>query len=140
MSLNTRIIDGDGRNAKITGRNQLVVSPLDYSTFYNSENASDNVAVNVLLPKTRMRFVITDIILAGDRAIAANGAVSQVYENFVGPTDSTVTTLIYKDEIAKQTRAVLTGLNIIVTEGAWVNLIADDTVVRANIGGYWIDA
>lgn len=126
--------------ARITSRGQLVTAPLGFSQFYTNQNAVDNTAVNLVKPKAGKRFVITDIVLSGDRSIAANGAVVDLFENSTGPTNGTVTTQIYQDEIAKQTRAVLVGLNIIVSEGVWVNLKADDTIVRANIGGYYIEA
>jgi ABC-type molybdate transport system permease subunit len=124
--------------ALVTKRGQQVVAPLEYSEFYTATTVSNNVAVNVIKPRTGKNFAITDIILSGDRSIGANGAVTQVYENTTGPTDTTITKLIYADEIAKQTRAVLTGLNIIVTVGSWVNVVSDDVQVRANIAGYYI--
>lgn len=37
-----------------------------------------------------------------------------------------------------KTRAVIPNLNILVSKGAWVNLIADDTIIRANIAGYYV--
>ena len=125
--------------AEITKRGQVVVAPLDFSTFYSAQTAANNVPVNVTIPNTRKSFIMTDIVLAGDRSIGASGAVTKIYENSVGPTDTAITKLIYEDEIAKQTRAILTGLNIIVTEGVWINVVSDDVIVRCNIGGYFID-
>jgi hypothetical protein len=126
--------------ALVTKRGQQIVAPLEYSEFYTATTISNNVPVNVIEPRTGKNFAITDIILSGDRSIAANGAVVQVYENSIGPTDTTIAKLIYADEIARQTRAVLTGLNIIVTTARWVNVVSDDVQVRANIGGYYIDS
>jgi hypothetical protein len=123
----------------VTKRGQLVTSPLAYSEFYTAVTVSNDVPVNVIAPKTGKNFAITDIILSGDRSIAANGAVVQVYENSTGPTGTAITKLIYTDEISKQTRAVLTGLNIIVTAGRWVNVVSDDVQVRANIAGYYME-
>lgn len=122
----------------VTRRGQLIVAPLDYSEFYTATTVSNNVAVNVIAPRTGLNFAITDIILSGDRSIGANGAVVQVYENSNGPTDTAITKLIYADEIARQTRAVLTGLNIIVSPARWVNVVSDDVQVRANIAGYYL--
>jgi hypothetical protein len=99
----------------------------------------DDTPANLLGPKAGKRFVITEIILTGDRSIALNGAITQVYEASDDST-ATVSKLIYEDEIGKQTRAVLTGLNIIVSEAVWVNVVADDVIVRANVAGYYIDA
>jgi len=138
--IKTVIKGGNGGGiANVTTRNQLVTSPLDFSIFYTASTASNNVAVNVVPPMTGKNFVITDLILSGDRSIAQNGAVTEVYENSIGPTSATVTKTIYTDEIAKQTRAVLTGLNIIVTEARWVNVKSDDVIVRCNIAGYYVE-
>ena len=127
----------NGKLVEISKRGQLVTAPLDFSTFYQGSTASNNVAVNVVGPKAGSQFIITDIILAGDRSIGANGAVVDIFENSVGPTDGTITKQIYQDEIAKQTRAVLTGLNLIVSAGRWVNVKSDDVIVRCNIAGYY---
>lgn len=124
--------------ALVTRRGQLIVAPLEYSQFYTATTVSNNVPVNVIEPRTGLNFSITDIILSGDRNIGANGAVVQVYENSIGPTDTTVTKLVYADEVARQTRAVLTGLNIIVSPARWVNVVSDDVQVRANIAGYYL--
>jgi hypothetical protein len=63
-----------------------------------------------------------------------------VYENLTGPTDTTVDTQVIQEEIAKQTRMTATGLNIVVSEGAWINVKSDDVVIRCNISGYYVDA
>ena len=141
MSIQIRIVGGDERNeAKVTKLNQLVTAPLSFSKFYTASVIVDDTPVNVVVPMTGRNFIITDIILTGDRSIGANGAVTTLYENSVGPTDSTETAVIITEEIAKQSRMVATGLNIKVTEGRWVNVVADDTIVRANVAGYYVEA
>ncbi len=129
-----------GAKAIVTPRGQVVTSPLDFSKFYLGSTASANVAVNVVPPKTGKCFIITTIILSGDRSIGVNGAVTDVYENTTGPTDGTVHTQIIQEEIAKQTRMVASDVNIIVPQGAWVNVKSDDVIVRCNIAGYYVDA
>jgi hypothetical protein len=125
---------------KITNRGQIVTGDLDFSKFYLGSAVSNNVAVNVVPPKSNMCFVITGIILSGDRSVGANGAVVDVFENTIGPTDGTISNQIIQEEIAKQTRMTATGLNIEVTKGSWVNVKSDDVIVRCNIAGYYVDA
>ena len=43
-------------------------------------------------------------------------------------------------EIPKKTSLTLTGLNIIVTEGRWVNVKTDDDDVFATVAGYFVTA
>jgi hypothetical protein len=141
MSIQTRIVGGGTRNeASVTNLNELVVAPLAPSKFYNGQTVSNNVPVNVVEPKKRNRFIITAIIMSGDRSIGANGAVSVIYENGVSGTDTTQDAVVITEEIAKQTRMVATGLNIVVPEGKWVNVTSDDVIVRVNIAGYYVAA
>lgn len=130
----------DGSVAKVTCRNQLVTGALSYSQFYTANAAVINTAYNVVAPKTNKRFVITDMIIAADRGVSStNGAIIDVYEA-TGPAVTTVSKQIYQDEITKLGRAVITGLNIITTEGVWINLKTDDNNVRINLGGYYVDS
>lgn len=139
MSIQSRIVGGSKRNeVEVTNFGQLVVAPLAFSKFYNASTTVNDTPVNVIEPLRRRKFIITDIILSGDRSIGANGAVTTVYENNISGTDATQTKIIITEEIAKQTRMVATGLNIEVAEGRWVNVVSDDVIVRANIGGYYV--
>lgn len=131
---------GKNKNSpQITNRGQLVTGALSFEKFYLGSTIANNTAVNVVPPVTGKCFVITSIILSGDRSIAVNGAVTDVFENLTGPTDGTVNTQIIQEEIAKQTRMTATGLNILVSRGAWVNVKSDDVIVRCNIAGYYVD-
>lgn len=132
-----------GKNSnspQITDRGQLVTGALSFEQFYLGSTASNNVAVNVVPPKTGQRFVITSIILSADRSVGLNGAVTDIFENTTGPTNGTVDKQIIQEEIGKQTRMVAPALNIIVTEGRWVNVKSDDVIVRCNIAGYYVKA
>lgn len=131
---------GKNKNSpQITDRGQLVTGALSFEKFYLGSCIANNTAVNVVPPKPGKCFVITAIILSGDRSIATTGAVTDVFENLTGPTNGTINTEIIQEEIAKQTRMTATGLNIIVSRGAWVNVKADDVIVRCNIAGYYVD-
>jgi hypothetical protein len=134
-------IVGGSRNtgARVTQRGQLVVAPLEYSRFYTGTATLVNTAVNLVKPQTHKKFVITDIIISSNRDVGVNGAIVDIYEA-LSPSTTTVTREIYQDEVAKQTRASLIGLNVlIVDEGRWINFKTDDASVRCNLAGYYID-
>lgn len=138
MSIKVLITDEvTGTSPIVTKSGQLVTGEIDFSTFYTATAGTDNVAVNLVPPKAGMNFIITAIVLSANRNVGANGAVVDLFENSVGPTDGTVAKQIFQDEIAKQTRATLTGLNIKVTAAHWVNIKTDDDDVRGNIAGYY---
>ena len=141
MSIQTRIAGGKKRNeALVTDLGQLVVAPFSPSNFYLGSTVSNNVPVNVVIPKKKHKFIITSIILSADRSVAQNGAVTTIFENGIGPTGTAVEKVIITEEIAKQTRMTATGLNIEVTEGKWINVVSDDVIVRCNIAGYFVGA
>ena len=137
--INVKVI-GDTTSAKVSRNGQLVTGDLDFSTFYLGTTIANNTPVNVVEPVMGKKFIITAIILSGDRSIAQNGAVTDVYESSVGPVDGTITKQIIQEEIAKQTRMTAIGLNIEVGEGRWINVKSDDVVIRCNIAGYYVDA
>ena len=139
--ITTSIKSGDGGGvAKVTSRGQLVTAPLEFSEIYTASCIANNTAVNLVTPKPNQRFVITTIILNGDRSIAVNGAITDLFESIGGPISAVVSKSILRLEILKQGSVALTGLNIILSEGVWLNVKADDVIVRANIAGYYVSA
>ena len=128
-----------GRVATVTDNHQLVTAPLSFSMFHSVTATVTGTGYNVIAPKSGKSFVITDIILGADRSVGLNGAIVDLY-CATGPDEATVEISILQDEIAKQDKLILTGLNIFVDEGFWVNVKTDDNNVRANISGYYIPA
>jgi hypothetical protein len=125
-------------SAKVSDREELIVGPREASKFYTNTAIVNNTPVNVVVPRTGRIFVITAIVLSGDRGIGSNGAVVDLYESDISGTDATVETQIIQDEIAKQTRLVLTNLYITTRPGRWINVKADDVQVRANVAGFYV--
>lgn len=141
MSIQSRIVGGVKRNeAVVTELGEVAVSPLFFSKFYNGATAANDVPVNIVPPKHGMIFIIKAIILSGDRSIGASGAVTALYENNTSGVDTVQESVIITEEIGKQTRMVVSGVNIAVTQGKWVNLVSDDVIVRCNIEGYYVNS
>jgi hypothetical protein len=141
MSIQSRIVGGKDRTeVLVTKFGQIITSPIDFSTFYLGSTAADDVPVNVVPPKSGFFFVVTSIILSGDRSIGANGAVTTVFTSDIGPVDTVQESVIITEEIAKQTRMTTVALNIRVPEAKWVNVVSDDVIVRCNISGYYVGA
>lgn len=133
-------IIGQTAETKVSDEGALATGDVAFSKFYLGSAIAANTAVNVVPPKVGYKFIIKAIILSGDRSIGVNGAITDVFENTTGPTDGTVVAQIIQEEIAKQTRMVATGLSIEVTQGSWVNVKADDVIVRCNIAGFYVPA
>lgn len=139
--IDTQLKDGQGAGtyARITTRGELAVGPLAHSTPSAQTMNSANTAVNFFSPKAGKQFIITSIVLVGDRQIGVNDATVQIY----GATEAdstTATQAIINVDIAKNSSLALTGLDWEVTEGLFLNGVADDVVVGATVAGYYANA
>lgn len=130
---------GTGTRACVTPRGQLVTAPLEYSTFYNTTANVDDTAFNLVTPQSNKRFVITTITLYANKNVGILDAVVDLYEAS-SPSSTTIDKQLLKQEMPQKTSLVLTGLNIIVTEGKWINVKTDDNDVFVNIAGYYVEA
>ena len=140
MSIDVNIRDGSGGNtAKITDRGQLVIGPLNFSTAYTQEVDTINTAFNFIVPEQRKRFVMTDVLLYANKGVGAGDATVTLYES-LGPTSTTVDREIMTMEMVKQTSRDITGINLICSEGRWINIKTDDNTIFATIMGYYVDA
>lgn len=131
---------GTGSLAKVSTRGQLIVAPIDYSTAYNATAGTANVASNFLGPQTGKRFVITGITLYANQQVSNTvDATVVVYEAIA---DNTVTSSkdVLSTNMTRKDRIVLTGINLILTEGVWLNLKTTDDDVYGTVLGYYIDA
>ena len=141
MSIKVHIKDaGSGSEVKVSSRGQLITAPLDFSTFFQVTLGDVNTAVNIIPPIAGKRFVITAMVFYPSRNVGVNDATVEIYEASADDT-ITVDTSIFLQEIARQTSSPpLTNLNIIVSEGKWVNAKTDDDDVFVNMAGYYVDA
>lgn len=139
MAIRSYITDATGtdKQVKVTSRNELVINRYDYSTAYAVTANAVNTAFNFIEPKAGWRFVITDILLYANKGVGANDASVQVYEAS-GSDSTTVDKAILDVEMLKQTSRDLTGLNLIVSAGKWVNIKTDDDTIFATLMGYYV--
>ena len=141
MTIDVKIKDGWGssQSACVTGRGQLVVSPLSYSLAYPITAAIDNQAYNFVEPQAGKRFVVTDILLYANKGVGASDATVDVYEAD-SATETTIVKSILAIEMNKNTSRDLIGLNLIISEGKWLNIKTDDNTVFATVMGYYVAA
>jgi hypothetical protein len=140
--IKTSITDGSGTGvqATVTSRGQLVVSPLDFSTAYNATAGTANVAASFFGPISSKRFIITGISLYANQNVSNTvDAVVDIYESD-SATSTTISQSVFQTNMTRKDRLSLTGLNLIVTEGVWLNLKTSDDDVYGTVFGYYIDA
>jgi hypothetical protein len=139
--INSRIYDnhfGTRVGAGVTSRGQLVVSPLEYNEPYFQSMVTINTAFNFIGPVTGKRFVIDGLFISSDKNVSAtNGAVINIYE--ADAPDSIVSTKdIFTLDIGKLETSSLTALNVITSEGIWVNAKTDDATTNVTLLGYYV--
>lgn len=141
MAVDAKLSDGGGKGYKacVTPRGQLVTSPLSYSSPYNATAGVINTAYNLVTPKPDQRFVITDIIIYANKNVGVNDATVDLYEA-TAIDSTTITKSIIQIEMVQKTTLTLTGLNMIVTEGRWVNIKTDDDDIFCTLMGYYVNA
>jgi hypothetical protein len=138
MSGPVRVVDasGAGAGAKVTQQGQVVVAPYAYDEVVAKTSSADDTAVNFYKPKANQQFVITAILLTADSNVVGS-AITQVYEADTDTETTVVKTILLIDLLKNKNRDV-TGLNILVGEGKFINLKANDSDVSAVITGYYI--
>lgn len=141
MSIPAEIKDGRNTNyrAGVTKRNQLITSPLEYSTPVSKELSTINTAFNFFKPKAGRQLVVTDIIVGADRDVSpTTGALIEIY-TAISTTSISILTDILTLPLTKNASISLTGLNFLVDSGVWVNAKTDDATVFITIAGYYIE-
>jgi hypothetical protein len=130
---------GEGNRVKVSSRGQLVTAPLDYSTLHSVTLAVAGTVYNLALPVSGKQFVITDLILYADKNVGTNDASIEIFGAGDGPTGVNALGSLIELELPKKNSLVLTGLNIVIGKGLWLNATTNDNIVYINIAGYYVD-
>ena len=141
MPTPVNILDGSRgtkKRAGVTSIGQLVVAPFSYDETEFKELAVDDAVYNFYKPRAKQQFVITGMFAVGDQQITANAnAVVIIYE--ANGSDVTTVDKILLEFVIKQDQSIpITGLNIIVNEGKWINAVTSDDDVFVTIFGYYL--
>jgi len=136
-----RLVSGSGNGipAGVSANGEVLTRAFDYSTpaFQNMDQTTD--AFNFQSPSAGEQFIITGVILSGNRDIGVNGAITTIYEA-TGIDTTTITTArtLLEVEVPKSTVFPFLTPDIKVGEGFFVNGQADDVSVRVSLYGYFI--
>ena len=137
MSLNTRIVDPKtNKGAIVTEFGQLVVATIAYSDPVARNMNVIGVAFNFAGPTQDQQIVITDILVSADRNVSnTTPANIEIYEadaiDSIIPADA-----IMSPQLIRAANLPMTGLNLIVREGKWLNAKTDDAAILLTIMFY----
>jgi len=136
MAVPSKIVDpSSGKSATVTKFGQLVVAPVDYSTPVSKQITTINTAFNFASPEAGQDIVITDIILIAARSAPISGSIVEVYESLL-PSSITPEETILVADLPRQENITLTGLNLFVPGGRFVNVKSDGVDISATIMFY----
>tara|TARA_R110002096_G_C14050082_1_gene673217 strand:- start:32 stop:493 length:462 start_codon:yes stop_codon:yes gene_type:complete len=124
-----------GIRARVSDFGQLAVAPLAYSKPSFKKLTVINTAYSFVAPEEGHQIVITDIILTANKNVGVNDATVDIYEA-ESPTTTVITQAIIELEMIKQSNLSLTGLNLIIPEGLWVNAKTDDNDIFVTLMYY----
>ena len=137
MAAPTNITDAlSGFAAKVTRFGQLIVAPLDYSKPVEHDLDAINTAFNFVTPSQDQNIVITDIVVSADKDVSANTpAIISIFE--ADAVDSIVpNALIIKPQLLRSENFAISGLNLLISEGKWINATTTDTTIILTIMFY----
>ena len=130
---------GQGHSVRVTSYGQLVTAPVAYSQASSQKLEVDDTAYNLASPEASNLIVITDILLYANKSVSATTeAIVTIYESSVGPSEADVTTTLLQTEMLKQSSRDITGLNLVTTEGTWINAKTSDDDVFVTIMFYYL--
>jgi len=138
VTISAQIVDGTGTTVKtkVTSIGQVVTAPYSYDEVSAGTLDVDNTAVNFFGPKTGQQFVLTVILLTANKNVTTDCTVD-IYAAATA-TATAITKSILNVEMLKNTSRDITGLNLVVAEGLYINGKTDDDDVFVTIMGYYI--
>lgn len=135
MTAPVKIIDPHtGIGAKVTEFGQLVTSPIDYSISSQIVALVADLPYTLVNPEHGRSIIITSILLTANKDVGVNDATVTLYSS----STSTATTGsdILQIELARNGQLPLTGLNLRIDSGLFLNVKTDDTTVYATVFYY----
>lgn len=133
----------DPLNGKVAGvgiDGRVKVGPPEFSTAFNAELTVDDIPVNLVPAKAGQRFIMTSIILTGNKNVS--GTVDATVSIYQG-TSSTTTFANRSEEIitipvGKSAQTVIPGIFLGCEVATWINAVTSDDDVFVTILGYYV--
>jgi hypothetical protein len=142
VSTPVKIVDGSGTytQAKVTTIGQVVTGHYAYDETKFNALGTAAAGYTFYSPKAGQQFVITGIIVAGNLAISANALATVVVFEASDEDVATEDKVLLQVGVTRLQTYGISSLNILVSEGAFVNAKTDDDDVFMTIMGYYVPA
>ena len=115
---------------------QLITAPYAYDEVEYIDLAADDTGYTFFKPILGFQFVLTGVDVTVSREVPTQ-CVVDIYES-VGEDSATIAKSIFEFDMLKNAHRGLVGLNVLISEGVFLNAKSDDTSVFTTLMGYYI--
>jgi hypothetical protein len=139
--IDVRVTGGkNGVKAFVSDYGVVAVGPLEFdNTIFQALDAADT-AFNFYEGRAGENFIVSGLRLKATRSVDnATDATIIIYEAS-SASSTVVDKIIYQEGLVRGESASFLPVNILVTEGKYVNAKTDDATVNINIVGYYVDS
>ena len=136
--LKFHIVDGTGGSSqvKVTDAGQLVIAPYSYNEIKYVLLDTAAAGYTFYSPRVGYQFVLTHVMLTADSNVVTS-CIVDIYES-VAENSATIGTSLFHFEVLKNYTRDLMGLNVLCSEGVFINGKTDDDDVYMTLLGYYI--
>lgn len=140
MSTPTHILDGLGTKSKarVSTIGQLITAPYDFDDSVYMELGVNDTAYNFYKPKVGEQFVITGFIAKADKQVSTTVDADVIIYESSAPDSTTASKILFQTAMVQGDSVQAFGLNILVTEGLYLNAKTTDDDIHMTIMGYYI--
>lgn len=139
MPVDVRIRGGDCFSfANVSDQGALIVAPISFDSTKFNELAEPNVAYNFYAPTVHKQFVLTGIVAQGDQQVGQSTNATVIIYEATSASTTVVDKVLFQIEIARNQLVPLVPLNILVSEGKFVNAKTDDDDIHMTLMGYFV--
>lgn len=125
-----------GNTARVTRFGQLVTTPLAYSLPVTQDMDVVDTAFNFASPKEGQSIVITGIFVSANNSVS-NTVPAEVEIYTADAADSTtVVRSILQPRLSRSSNVPITGLNLLIGPGVWVNGKTNDNDILLTVMFY----
>ena len=135
----TRIVSGDCvRYVNISRQGGLKTVPLEFDQAKFQSLSVDDQAFNFFGPTAHKQFVVRGAVVFGNRDIADNSDTIIVIYEADSATSTTVDKVLIQFGLGRLTALSIVPLNLLVSEGVFVNAKTTDNTVNMTIMGFFV--
>jgi len=138
MAGQVEVIGENGLKLRMTNHGEAIIGAHEHGKPHFSAMIASNTAYNFLVPIKGKAIIITDVIVQAGKTVSPTTAGTiDIYEA-ASDTDATIAKSIFEFDMIRYDQIVMTGLNVELSEGIYVNAKTTDPTVLCTIIGYHI--